>query len=151
MLERKLKTTKELRGATEQGNLLELDGKLYSPYKGRYARAYRPSEMLEELKEIELVETYVDGRNNDQWLSQERNDYCIAVMTAGIPLSQADRKKFDIDAPCAKRIEAKGSVITIPSAPDVLHLIAICAEQITICFDGTLTSYINENDIWVAK
>lgn len=151
MLETQLKVKKELQGATEQGKLLELDGKLYSPYRGRYAKAYRPSEMLEELKEIELVETFVDDDTDEQWLMTERNDYCIAVMTAGIPLSQADRKKFDIDAPCMKRIEVKGSVITIPSAPDVLHLISICAAQITICFDGTLTSYINENDIWVLK
>ena len=151
MLERQLKVKKELEGATEQGKLLQLDGKLYSPYKGRYARAYRQLEMLEELKEIVLVETYVDGCDNDQWLSQERNDYCIAVMTVGKPLSQADRKKFDIDVPCTKFIEAKNWSINIPSAPDVLHLISICAEQITICLNGVLTSYTNENNIWVAK
>lgn len=151
MLETQLKVKKELQGATEQGKLLQLDGKLYSPYKGRYARAYRLSEMLEELKEIELVETFVDDATNDQWLMTERNDYCFAFMSVGIPLNPTRRKNFDIDVPCTRRIEAKSIVITIPSAPEVLHLISICAEQISFCLDGVLTTYTSVNDVWVMK
>ena len=146
-----LKVQSELKGAIEKGKFLELDGKLYSPYRGRYARAYRPDEMHEELRELELVESFAAG--DDDWMRQTRNDHCYAVLTVGKPLSQIGRKKFEINVPVTKRIKASNSIITIPSAPDTLHLISHCAVQIEIFVDDVLIRYINDTDdnVWVMR
>lgn len=150
MFETALKVQSELKGAIEHGKFLELDGKLYSPYKGRYARAYRPSEMHEELRELELVESFAAGED-DEWLNYTRGDYCRAVLTVGKPLSQIGRKKFEFDVPVTRRIEAGNSIITIPSSPDTLHLISHCAVSIELFIDGVMTTYANEDDVWVMR
>lgn len=147
-----LKVQSELKGAIEKGKLLELDGKLYSSYKGRYARAYRPAEMHEELRELELVESFA-ASEDDEWLDYARRDHCYAVLTVGKPLSQIGRKKFEFDVPVTKRIEASNSIITIPSSPDTLHLISHCAIEIDLFIDGVLTTYVNDTDdnVWVMR
>ena len=150
MFETALRVQSELKGAIEQGKFLELDGKLYSPYRGRYARAYRPDEMHEELRELELVESFAAGED-DEWLDYKRSDYCRAVLTVGKPLSQIGRKKFEFDVPVTKRIEAGNSIITVPSSPDTLHLVSHCAISIELFIDGVMTTYANEDDVWVMR
>lgn len=152
MFETALKVQSELKGAIERGKLLEHDGKLYSPYKGRYARAYRPAEMHEELRELELIESFAAGKD-DEWLDYVRGDYCRAVLTVGKPLSMAGRKKFEFDVPVTRRIEAGNSILMVPSSPDTLHLISHCAISIELFIDGVMTTYANEDDdnVWVMR
>ena len=147
-----LKEKKELNGAIEHGKFLELDGKLYSPYKGRYARAYRPSEMHQELRELVLIESFASSEY-DEWLDYTRSDYCHAVLAVGKPLSQIGRKKFEINVPVTKRVEAGNSILTIPSSPDTLHLISHCAIEIDLFIDNVLTTYVNDTDdnVWVMR
>ena len=151
MFDMTLKAKNELDGAIEHGKFLEHDGKLYSPYKGGYARAYRPSEMHEELRALELVESFAAG--DDDWMRQTRNDHCYAVLTVGKPLSQIGRKKFEINVPVTKRIKASNSILTVPSSPDTLHLISHCAIEIDLFIDGVLTTYVNDTDdnVWVMR